>query len=410
MVFSLSSHNVIQYLLDTGLCSLEDGAYVDSQLRQSRNNRCFIVTLPGKKLLVKQQRCLSDGVPQELFNEMLLHQLLEQFPVSRNITALASSVLHFDSDNSILVRNYLDDYKELDSFYWDSGIYPETIAATVGSSLAALHRSTYNRREYRNFMATAPDSGIRYQYFNPAQGVGIVTPEMFGAISADSREFYILSQRYESLESAIADLACEWNPCCLTHNDLKLENILVHARWDKLDNCLIRFIDWETAAWGEPAFDLGTLIADYLRIWLSSIIVDETLELEESQQLALVELETLRPSILALTRAYIGAFPMIMEYRKNFIMRVVQFAGLALMNSLEQDIKSQQSFNNTQLNILLTSKTLLTMPFESINTVFGVNESEILRPLQKLEKPSVTEREHENLLRIYYEKPRLRGC
>lgn len=409
MVFSLSSHNVIQYLQVAGLCSLEDGALFDSQLPHCKN-RNFLVTQSGQKLLVKQERSLDNEIPHSLFNELLQHQLMEQFPVLRNITALSCTVLHFDEENLILVRNYDSDYQELESFYSCEGVYPETIAATIGSNLAALHRSTYNRREYRNFMETAPDGGIRYQFFNPAQGAGFVTPEMFGTISSSALDFYVLNQRYEILESAIADLACEWSPCCLTHNDLKLENILVHARWDKLDNCLIRFIDWEAAIWGEPAFDLGTLIADYLRIWLSSIIVDSMLELEESQQLALVELETLRPSILALTRAYIGAFPMIMEYRKNFLTRVVQFVGLALMNSLEQDIKSQQSFNNTQLNIFLTAKRLLTMPEESIKTVFGVNESEIIRPLQKLEKPSVKEREHQNLLRIYYEKPRLRGC
>jgi Phosphotransferase enzyme family len=408
MSFLLSSHNVIQYLRDAGLCSLEDGVEVDSQLSHCKN-RNFIVTQPGQKLLVKQERCLDGGIPQEIFNELLQYRLTLEFPVLRNITALSSSVVHFDEENLILVRNYEDDYQELGNFYWNKAIFPESIAATLGTNLAALHRSTYNRREYRNFMATAPDGAIRYQFFNPAQGVSFVTPEIFGAISSSALDFYILNQRYENLDSAITDLACDWSPCCLTHNDLKLENILIHARWYKLDNCLTRFIDWEATAWGEPAFDLGILIADYLRIWLSSIVVDSTLELEESQQLAITPLSTIQPSILALTRAYLGAFPRIMEYRKNFIKRVVQFAGLALMNNLEQDIKSQHSFDNTQLNIFFQAKTLLTMPSESIQTVFGVSESEIMKPLQKLEQPSSTERE-QNLLRIYYEKPRLRGC
>ncbi|MBF2065141.1 MAG: phosphotransferase [Calothrix sp. C42_A2020_038] len=410
MVFSLSSHNVIQYLQSSGLFSLEDGASFSCQLPQSGKNRNFLVTLPGQKLLVKQERCLiQDGIPQELFNEVLLHKLLEQFPVLRNIPALAPSVVHFDEENSILVRNYLDDYLELSGFYTHDGIYPDTIATTIGSSLAVLHRSTYNHRSYRNFMATAPEGTIRYQFFNPAQGVSFVTPEIFGTLSSSAFEFYVLNQRYESLESAIADLASEWNPCCLTHNDLKLENILVHARWSKLDNCLIRLIDWEAAAWGEPEFDLGTVIADYLRIWLESIVVDSTLELEESLQLALIPIDVIQPSILALIRAYLNAFPMVLEYRQNFIMRVVQFAGLALINHLEQAIKCGESFDNTQLNILFFAKKLLTMPSISIKTVFGVNESSIMEPPKKLSTPNTNEREP-NLLRIYYEKPRLRGC
>lgn len=411
MVFSLSSHNVIQYLQSLGLCSSEDGVSADSELPHSNKNRNYLVTVPSnRQLLVKQERCLELGeAPQELFNEWLLHQLLEAFPLLGNISAIAASVVHFDKVNSILVRNYLGDYRELASFYADSGTFPEAIAAAIGSSLATLHRTTYNHREYRNFMATAPEGGIRYQFFNPAQGVGTVTPEMFGNIPAEAFKFYILCQRYESLEAAIADLAYEWNPCCLTHNDLKLDNILIHSRWERLDNCLVRLIDWEAASWGDPAFDLGTLIADYLRIWLSSMVVDSTLELEESLQLAVIPVETLQPSILALTRAYLNAFPMIMEYRSDFISRVVQYAGLALINQLEENIKCTKHFDNVGVNTLQIAKTLVTMPTQAIQTLFGLRESEITEPLQKLHKLPKPQQE-ENLLRIYYEKTRLRGC
>ncbi len=415
MVFSLSSHNVIQYLHLSGLCSSEDGASADSELPQSSKNLNFLVTLAeNRQLLVKQERCLGidggvDGIPHEFFNEWLLHQLVQQFPVLGNISAMSSSVVHFDEANSILVRNYLSEYEELRSFYGDSGIFPEAIATAIGSSLAALHRTTYNHREYRNFMATAPQGVIRYQFFNPAQGISAVSPEIFGSIPTEALEFYILHQRYESLESAIADLAYDWNPCCLTHNDLKLDNILVHSRWQNLDNCLIRFIDWETASWGEPAFDLGSLIADYLRIWLESLVVDSTLELKESLHLAVIPVEMVQPSILALTRAYLSAFPMILEYRQDFILRVVQFAGLALINQLEQNLKCSQHFDNGGMQMLQVAKTLVTMPQQSVETVFGVPEAQIIEPLQKFHKIPKTERE-QNLLRIYYEKPRLRGC
>jgi hypothetical protein len=415
MVFSLSSHNVIQYLQEAGLCSAEDGASADSELPQSSKNLNVLVTLTGnRQLLVKQERCFGidggvDGIPHEFFNEWLLHQLVQRFPVLGNISAMSSSVVHFDEANSILVRNYLSEYEELRSFYGDGCVFPEAIATAIGSSLAALHRTTYNHKEYRNFMATAPQGVIRYQFFNPAQGIGAVSPEIFGSIPTEALGFYVCHQRYESLESAIADLAYDWNPCCLTHNDLKLENILVHSRWQHLDNCLIRLIDWETASWGEPAFDLGSLIADYLRIWLESLVVDSTLELEESLHLAVIPVEMVQPSILALTRAYLSAFPMILQYRQDFILRVVQFAGLALINQLEQNLKYSQHFDNGGTQMLEVAKTLVTMPQQSIETVFGVAEAQIIEPLQKVHTIPKTERE-QNLLRIYYEKPRLRGC
>ncbi|MEH2464406.1 phosphotransferase family protein [Nostoc sp.] len=413
MVLSLSSHNVIQYLQDAGLCSSEDGASDKSELPgNSKNNFNLLVTLAdNRKLLIKQERKLNneDAAPHDLFQEWLLHQLLQQFPVLGDISAIAPLVMHFDEENSILVRNYLSEYLELAVFYHNNDIFPQQIASAIGTTLAGLHRATYNRREYRDFMATAPEGEFRYGFYNPAQGVESIRPEIFGTVPTDALKFYLLYQQSESLESAIADLAYDWNPCCLTHNDLKLNNILVHSRWEKLDNCLVRLIDWEACSWGDPAFDLGTLLASYLGIWLKSLVVDPTIELEESLHLALTPLEILQPSIVALIRTYINAFPMILEYRSDFISRVIQFAGLALIHQIQDMITCRKSFNNADICMLQVAKSLLTMPRQAILTIFGISESEILNPVAKIHKLPQPIKEPQ-LLRIYYEKTRLRGC
>jgi hypothetical protein len=412
MVFSLSSHNVIQYLQEAGLSSSEDGASGEAQLPASSKNFNLLATLlDNRKLLVKQERCIDfgDGMPQEFFNEWLFHQLLSSFPVLGNISAIASLVVHFDEENSILVRNYLTDYLDLGKFYRGNDIFPEAVASAIGNSLAALHRATFNRREYRDYMSNAPLGVIRYSFYNPAQGVSSFGPEIFGMIPSEAMKFYVLYQRFDSLESAIADLANDWNPCCLTHNDLKLENILVHSATEQENNSLVRLIDWEACAWGDPAFDLGTLLASYLRVWLDSLVVDPILELEESLRLAITPLEVIQPSILALLRAYLNTFPMILEYRRDFIVRVVQFAGLAMINQIQESIKCRKYFENTDICILQVAKSLLTIPEQSVLTIFGISEAEIIGPLAKFDKLPQPQRE-QNLLPLYYDKTRLRGC
>ncbi|BAZ54147.1 aminoglycoside phosphotransferase [Nostoc sp. NIES-4103] len=412
MLLPLSSHNVIQYLQDAGLCSSEDGSFNESELpKSSKNNFNLLVTLGGnRQLLVKQERRVGgDGIPHEFFNEWLFHQLLQQFPVLGNIRAIAPLVLHFDEENSILVRNYLSEYVELGRFYRHNDIFPPEIASAIAITLAGLHRATFQRQEYREFMLTAPQGQFRYNFYNPAQGLSSIGPEIFGQIPTEALKFYVLYQRYESLESAIADLAYEWQPCCLTHNDLKLDNILIHSRWNQLDNCLVRLIDWEACAWGDPAFDLGTLIASYLGIWLKSLVVDPTIELEESLRLAMTPLEVIQPSLLALIRAYLNAFPMILEYRSDFLVRVIQFAGLALIHQIQERMQCHKFFDNGDIYMLQVAKNLLTIPEQSVMSIFGVSESEIVSPLAQIHKITQPEKEQQ-LVRIYYEKTRLRGC
>lgn len=411
MVLSLSSYNVIQYLQNVGLSSSEDGAYADSEVYlSSKNNFNLLVTLSeNRKLLVKQERHIeNDGNPQEFFNEWLFQQLLQRFPELGNISAIAPLVAHFDEENSIIIRNYLTEYIELASFYQNKLYFPEAIAVAIGTTLGMLHRATFNRQEYRNFMATAPQGQFRYQFYNPVQGIGSIGPEIFGKIPTDALKFYVLYQYYESLEAAIAELANEWHPCCLTHNDLKFNNILVHSRWDQLDNCLVRLIDWEACAWGDPAFDLGTLVANYLGIWLHSLIVDPIIELEESLQLAVTPLEVLQPSMLALIRAYLNAYPMIVEYHRDFILRVIRFAGLVLIHQTQEMIQYRKYFDNAGICQLQVAKTLLTRPQESVLTIFGISELEIIKPCAISNLPHTEKKQ--NLHRLYYDKSRLRGC
>ncbi|MBK1990425.1 aminoglycoside phosphotransferase family protein [Sphaerospermopsis aphanizomenoides BCCUSP55] len=411
MILSLSSQNVIQYLQNVGLCSSEDGALYESELPENGgNNRNLLVNLAdNRKLLVKQERGFNfDSSNHQLFNEWLFHQLLQKFPVLGNISALASLLLHFDEENSILVRSYLSEYVELGKFYENNDVFPTEIATAIGTTLAGLHSSTFQRREYRDFMNTAPQGQFRYHFYNPTQGVAAINQDIFSQIPTEALKFHVLYQRYESLESAIADLAYEWQPCCLTHNDLQLNNILVHSRWQQLDNCLMRVIDWEACTWGDPAFDLGTLLASYIQIWLSSLVVDPCLELEESLNLAIIPLEVIQPSILAVIRAYLQAFPLILDERPDLILRVIQFAGLALTHQIQNIIESRKYFDNTHLCMLKVAKNLLTMPEKSVLTIFGISESEILQPVKGYNK--TVQPEDKQLLRIFYEKTRLRGC
>ncbi|MEM9922548.1 MAG: phosphotransferase [Cyanobacteria bacterium P01_D01_bin.50] len=413
MKLSLSSQNVMQYLQEAGLSSSEDGATADADLphSSSHKNLNLMVTLaPNRKLLVKQELAQEfNGIPHEFFNEWLFHQLLESFPVLGNIKALSPSVVHYDEDNSILVRNYLGEYQGLESYYKHHLYFPPELANSIGNTLAALHRATFKRQKYRDFMATAPAGQIRYQYFNPAQGIDSLEPEIFGKVSSTALKFYSRYQHYDILESSIAELATTFYPCCLTHNDLKLENVLVHSSWQQLDNAEVKLIDWEACTWGDPAYDLGTLLAGYLKIWLGSLVVDSTLDLEESLELAAIPLEILQPSMLALTEAYLKAFPMILEYRRDFIQLIIKFAGLALINQIQDRINHQQNIHHTSLITLEFAKNILTRTPEYVIEIFGKSELQILKPFVKSAKVTAAEREN-NLIPLYYEKTRLRGC
>jgi Phosphotransferase enzyme family len=203
------------------------------------------------------------------------------------------------------------------------------------------------------------------------RGLERLTPEIFGNVPDDGLKFYALYQRYDSLGQALVELGEAFKADCLTHNDLKLNNVLLHNDWEQADGGVLRLIDWERSAWGDPAFDLGTLIGSYLQMWLGSLVVSKSLSIEESLSLATTPLDKVQPSIAALTGAYLEAFPQILVDRPDFVERSVQFAGLALIQGIQASIEYQKTLGNSGIAQLQVAKSLLCRPVQSMPTVFG---------------------------------------
>ncbi len=394
MTFLLTSQNITGYLVKQKFCTQEEQDLSQIELKTAKNFNLLLSLKDGRKILVKQERHNQDGeTVGEFVNEWRIQEFLQLFAELNYIRSLISKVLHFDAAHSIIVFNYLIHYFDLADFYARKNIFSVEIAASIGTVIATIHRATIDRHKYRDFFSQSAENAPIDKTHKLNRGLERISPEIFGRVPGDALKFFALYQRYDSLGKAVAELTTTFEPCCLTHNDLKLNNILLHNDWEHAiskseqpSHSIIRLIDWERSGWGDPAFDLGMLIASYLQIWLSSLVVSKSINIEESLRLAITPLDQLQPSIAALTQAYFDNFPEIVERRPYFLKRVVQFSGLALIHQIQAMIQYQKSFGNTGICMLQVAKTLLCRPEQSIPTVFGVTESELLASVIPLPK------------------------
>jgi hypothetical protein len=385
MVFLLSFQNVFEYLVMHHLCTQEKNDSIQVESKVAKNFNLLLSLRNGRQLLIKQELYNSQGKTAGRFaNEWRIQEFLEYFPELNYIRSWLPEVLHFNADDSIIIFNYLNDYRDLAEFYEKENVFPTAISTSIGTILATIHRATLERQDYRDFFIQNSDQVSNNQFLRLVPGQDRLTPEVFGWIPTDGLKFFALYQRYDRLGKAIVELTNAFDPCCLCHGDLKLNNILLHLDWEQIlakaessSPSIVRLIDLEFCGWGDPAFDLGTLIASYLQLWLNSLVVSKTIDLEESLRLAMTPLELLQPSIAALAEAYLRQFPEILAHRPDFLRRVVQFAGLALIQQIQATIHYQKVFGNAGICMLQVAKSLLCRPAESISTVFGISESEL---------------------------------
>jgi thiamine kinase-like enzyme len=373
MVFLLNQTNVFSYLADLG--DLSEIATDKIELLAAKNFNLLVTLDESLKLLVKQERHNHKGkAAGEFLGEWQIRSLIQDFPELAHWQPYLSSIRHFDRENSILVFEYLQEYRDLMDFYLKENTFPESIARQLGTVLATIHRDTYHRQEYQDSIAVQQPQQKNSIVKRLVTNLEKITPEIFGAIPDEGLKFYALYQRYDSLGNALAELNDAFTAACLTHNDLKLNNILLYNDWDRLESGIVRLIDWERSAWGDPAFDLGTLIGSYLQIWLNSLVVSKSLSIEESLSLAMTPLDRVQPTIAALTRAYLADFPQILIDRPDFVQRVIQFAGLAIIQSILASIEYQKTLGNSGISRLQVAKALLCRPVQSMPTVFGTLE------------------------------------
>ncbi|MEH2334418.1 phosphotransferase family protein [Nostoc sp.] len=372
MTFILNSQSVFDYLLEKGLCNQSEQPPIKIEAVAAKNFNLLVTLSSDRKLLVKQERHNQEGKAAGKFlSEWRIQEFLQRFPHLGNYRSFLPEVLHFDRENSIIVFRYLDDYWDLMDFYTKEKSFSTEIATAIGNILGTIHRDTFNRQEYQEFFSKNSDNFMADQVSHLVRRLERVEPEIFGLVPGDGLKFFALYQRYDSLGQAIAQLGNAVTPSCLTHNDLKLNNILLYKDWQDSSNNIVRLIDWERSTWGDPAFDLGTLIGSYVQIWLASLIISNSLSIEESLRLAITPLELLQPSIGTLTQAYLNTFPEILEHHPDFLQRVVQFTGFALIQQIQAMIQYQKSFGNMGIAMLQVAKTLLSRPVQSMPTIFG---------------------------------------
>lgn len=392
MTFLLSSNNVFDYLAKHKLCALDDRLGAQVIAKECKNFNLLIKFGNKQSFLVKQERNIAQGsYRNDLWPEWLIHEFLEQFPELYKLRSSVSEVVHFNSESSVLVLKYFENFSDLSDFYagHKHQFFPDAIAASLGKTLAAVHKSTLGSQTYQAFLTQSSIPGTQAKIRIPRflRGLERVDPGIFSRISTDGLTFWKLYQRYESLHQAMVNICETFDPCCLTHNDLGLRNILLNHRWDlpplerQESAPIVRIIDWEFLSWGDPAYDLGTVLSEYLKIWLRSLVVSRAINIQTALRLATTPLEKLQPSMMALMKSYVGHFPEILEHHPNFLSRVMQFTGLVMIKRIQGKLEQLDPFDNRSICSLQIAKALLCNPEQSILNVLGAGSAELLDKL-----------------------------
>jgi thiamine kinase-like enzyme len=226
----LEQHEVAAYLLQRRLVSRRSVAAGRLRIADasSRNRNIRVSGGPGESYLLKQG--LAADSAHTLANEAALYKRLRD-------VAWTPALHAYDAARVLLVLEWIEDGADLLA----RRISP-TLARALGRALAQLHAIAPDGEQLRRdapwvlALHRPPLEALRY-------------------LSAASVELVKLLQRDEPLTAALDELRVGWRCEALVHRDVKRANCVAHG-------ARVALVDWEMAGWGDPAWDVGSVLGE----------------------------------------------------------------------------------------------------------------------------------------------------
>jgi aminoglycoside phosphotransferase (APT) family kinase protein len=207
----------------------------------------FRITAPdGRAVVVKQVPARAAVTGRSLSRELFVYRLANWIP---GVAAALPAALHLDESRQVLVLESLGGDSSWPVVEPAVSIGNRAVAECLGGLMAGWHRATTDTALW-----PAPASGILHlpdALPDAIRNRPQTTRRLMESIATDAE-----------LAGALRAGRERWRDRCLIHGDIRREN-WIGAHTGRRGLCL-RVIDWELSGSGDPAWDLGSVLAEFV--------------------------------------------------------------------------------------------------------------------------------------------------
>ena len=349
----LEQSEIAHYLLSLGL--VKPSAVVDGDLTivdASRRNCVFIAsTREGPTYVVKQA---APRTAPTLEHEAAV---LRAFADGTQLAGHVPVVVHHEPEAALLVLRSPAGARD-----WarenGGGRFSAGRAGALGRALAGVHA----------IPAEAIDplpAG-----FDPLWGLSLPEPshDFLLDLSAGAKDLVERLQANVAMCARLAGMRRELPKHEFVHGDLRWDNCLAVAAPGARRRTRVLLIDWELAGRGAAAFDVGTVVAEYLCAWLGSIPIVRPSDPGRLEPHARHPLSRIRPAIQAFWSGYRHVSP-----RPPAVRQVVEFAAIRLVHAAIERAAGLAAANAHVVTLVQLAENMLETPEEAALGLLGLD-------------------------------------
>jgi hypothetical protein len=361
----LGQRELFLLLIEKGL--LDSSKFMSASVRvwpASRRNHNFVVECDsGKSYFIKQG--ITETTVATISREVAFYE-----SVSKSFPAFKKYIpgfVCFLPEFCVLILDFVRGGLPLNQVP-RRRLTPDIFFA-LGTSMALLHSKT-------GF------GGVR-AHRQPAPAIlsiGSLSPRELTGMSAAGVEVVRTIQSFPHFENALVSAFEQADDYCLTHNDFKSGNCVIGKSRRPI------IVDWEFAAIGDPAWDVGCVFADFLSNWLLSMPLGSQMGTLRLPAVATQPLQTLHPAIQSFWLTYSNGRNLGGERAVSFLLRAIKCAGVKLAQTAYEMCQHTTSLSANELFFLQTSWNVLERPREALVRLFGLSLVDSERGETRLEQ------------------------
>jgi hypothetical protein len=362
----LTASNLPHYLISRGLITAQSVVSGDFVLIETgRRNRNFkVLRRSGPGLFVKQIKSSEPQAIATLEREGLFYSRLRSDPASSHLRSITPEFVDYDPRRHALIVHLLDGYESIAEHHRRIGGVSIQAAALLGDCLARYHATAQHMRpelvDKKLFPCDLP-------WVMNMRDAGYAVLQHYGPVGA---QLATSLQQFPGFLERLSTLRALWQIDSLTHGDMKWDNCMLPVSGGAESDAPkdLRIIDWELLDLGDGAWDVATILKEFVMAWLLAA----SNGVPAFAAPAGVSLKAMQSAVRTFWNAYASTRGFDAAGRAAYLDRSIRFCSARMTVAVLEYLYSSPQMTDLMTAMLQLASSILAGPESARTGLFGL--------------------------------------
>lgn len=361
--------NITPYLIEKKLVDIE--SIIDGDLRIvdiSRKNRNLKVVRKNAVSLLMKQANIGDKYSRlTIQREASLYEAVYSMTELTSIRSVFPRFLGYDPNADILTIEFVNEAESLNEYFYNTSFdkLPTEPSLRLGILMASYHKAFETLIDDEKFSLFPKSHPFPFLLARPG-------PTIFSSLSPANLQLLKVLQKYPVISDYLTNLHNEWKIQTLIHGDIKWDNVIVRKNIDTKSLIDMKIVDWELCELGDPCWDIGGTLQDFISFWLFSIPLTGRESPDQLIKSAEYPLQNMKDSIRAFWQGYTKTTGIKGVEADELLYKSTKYSAARLIHKAYESQQKLTQLSNTAVYMIQTSLNILNDIESSIIHLFGI--------------------------------------